>query len=417
MSIGYACLALGLPNSQLRSCRLQNASPDKLYSLIQNNLAALESIIDYNIDNGIELYRISSDLIPFGSSVALDLPWEKRFAEDFSRLGQKIKNSQLRVSLHPGQYTVLNSPKEDVVRRAVLDLDYHAAILDILGLDSSHKIVLHIGGGYGDKDSAKARFLKNYEQLSDAVKQRLIIENDGSIYNIEDVLEISASAGIPVVYDNLHNQTNPSPSFSTDVYWIGEAGKTWKSKDGCQKIHYSQQDPDKSVGAHSPTIELSVFLDFFQKLPDPQIDIMLEVKDKNVSALKCINALSRREIKALEKEWSLYKYLILEKSPQAYQEIRNLLKDKDDYPVLEFYQIVERVFDLDMNTAYAANAAEHVWGHFKKQATKAEALVYKKNFDKFMKDETKLPALKRQLLRLAKKYRDDYLLHSYYFYL
>ena len=111
MSIGYACLALGLPNSQLRSCRLQNASPDKLYSLIQNNLAALESIIDYNIDNGIELYRISSDLIPFGSSVALDLPWENRFAEDFSRLGQKIKNSQMRVSLHPGQYTVLNSPK------------------------------------------------------------------------------------------------------------------------------------------------------------------------------------------------------------------------------------------------------------------------------------------------------------------
>ena len=144
---------------------------------------------------------------------------------------------------------------------------------------------------------------------------------------------------------------------------------------------------------------------------------MLEVKDKNVSALKCINALSRREIKALEKEWSLYKYLILEKSPQAYQEIRNLLKNKDDYPVLEFYQIVERVFDLDMNTPYAANAAEHVWGHFKNQATKAEALVYKKNFDKFMKDETKLPALKRQLLRLGNKYKDDYLLHSYYFYL
>lgn len=417
MSIGYACLALALPGSQLKSCRLKNANKEHLYSLIENNLSALETMVDYNIQNGIKLYRISSDLIPFGSSVALDLSWQEDFAEHFGRIGEKIQRNKMRVSLHPGQYTVLNSPDQDIAGRAVLDLDYHACILDALGLDSSHKIVLHIGGVYGDKHSAKKRFLRRYDKLNDQVKERLIIENDGSLYHIKDVLEISASAAIPVVYDNLHNQTNPGDHCFGDAHWISEAEKSWGPKDGRQKIHYSQQDPDKSIGAHSETIRLQSFLDFYKKLPDPTIDIMLEVKDKNVSALKCINATSKRSIRVLEEEWARYKYGILEKSPRAYQEIRNLLKDKTAYPALAFYQIIEQAYDLTLVKGHAANAAAHVWGYFREQSTEAEKRRFLKNSREFMEDETKLPVLKRQLLSLAGKYEKDYLLRSYYFYI
>ena len=76
MSIGYACLAVALPGSEIKSCTLKNATEERLYDLIAHNLNALETMVNYNLRNGIRLYRISSDLIPFGSSVALELPWE-----------------------------------------------------------------------------------------------------------------------------------------------------------------------------------------------------------------------------------------------------------------------------------------------------------------------------------------------------
>ncbi len=78
------------------------------------------------------------------------------------------------------------------------------------------------------------------------------------------------------------------------IDWINECKKTWKEKDGFQKIHYSQQDPLKRTGSHSNTIKIDEFLDFYESLGRKDIDIMLEVKDKNLSALKCINCTSPR---------------------------------------------------------------------------------------------------------------------------
>ena len=110
MRIGYACLAIAVPGSKMKNCTLKNADAERLLSLIEHNLNSLETLIDYNICNNIRLFRISSDLIPFGSSLATGLKWEKIYLEKLSTIGQKILCSEMRVSKHPGQYTVLNSP-------------------------------------------------------------------------------------------------------------------------------------------------------------------------------------------------------------------------------------------------------------------------------------------------------------------
>ncbi|CZQ96461.1 uv-endonuclease uvde [Trichococcus palustris] len=166
--------------------------------------------------------------------------------------------------------------------------------------------------------------------------------------------------------------TRRPPAEGTDNYWIREAGKTWKEEDGKQKIHYSQPAPGKRPGAHTDTIVLDTFLAFYEKLEDKQIDIMLEVKDKNLSAVKCVNAtLPEKRLSLLEKEWGRYKYTILEKAAADYQSIRTLLKDKSAYPVTEFYRLIEDA----------------------------------------------LATVKRQLLKLAEKYEEVYLLQSLYFYL
>ena len=418
MSIGYACLNIGTPNTNIRSVMQKNATPEKLTEVITHNLTALEKIIDYNCKNGIKLFRISSDLIPFGSSSVNSLSWWDIHAETFQHIGAKIRKSGMRVSFHPGQYTVLNSPDEDVVARAILDLAYHAKMLECLGVDNQHKIVLHVGGIYGDKKEALQRFELNFRRLPEAVQNRLIIENDDRLYNIEEVLELAHRLQIPAVYDNLHYAINPPPSGGTDQYWIAEANKTWKAADGNQKIHYSQQAPGKLPGAHTDTIDLETFLTFHEQLEDKQIDIMLEVKDKNLSAIKCQNATTTAPKPVLlEKEWGRYKYAILEKSPMVYQVIRTLLKDKQAYPVQEFYRLIDTAFAEEIHPGQAENAAAHVWGYFKNQATDTERKQYEKNLANYRNGSGTRATLKRELFRLAQKYESEYLLQSLYFYL
>lgn len=416
MNIGYACLTVGVPDTDQKSCMLKNASKEKLLELISYNLNSLENIIDYNIKNKIKLFRISSDIIPFGSNPVNNLEWWDIFDSQFSRIGHKIKTSGMRVSMHPGQYTVLNSPKKEVVEKAIEDLRYHTKILDTLGVGEDNKIVLHIGGVYNDKSQAIRRFISNYRELDDSVKRRLIIENDDKSYNISDVLEIGSIINAPVVFDNLHNQVNPFDKSKSDYYWIDKCKETWREKDGIQKIHYSQQNPLKKAGSHSSTIQINKFMSFYEGLERDDIDIMLEVKDKNLSAVKCINCTSSdKSIKDLEIEWSRYKYMVLENSPSDYVEIRKLLNEKDAYPATEFYNLIENALSKEITIGNSINAALHIWGYFKKKATDREKNSFLNNIEKYEQGQTSLKIIKNNLWKIAVKYNQSYLLDSYYF--
>lgn len=415
MKIGYACLTLGVLDTGFKSCIIKNATEENLINIIQHNLKSLEKIIDYNIENEIKMFRITSDLIPFGSNDINDIPWWEVFSQEFSNLGKKIKDGNIRISMHPGQYTVLNSPRKDVVVNAIKDLEYHNRVLTSLGTSRKSKIILHIGGVYGDKVGAIERFINNFQLLSSEVKERLVIENDDRSYNIDEVIKIGKELNIPVVYDNLHNEIKPFDSGKDDVYWINRSGETWKKEDGIQKIHYSQQNPDKRPGAHSTTIRIERFKDFIGKL-DNNIDIMLEVKDKNLSAVKCINLLSKEKgMKSLELEWSKYKYNILEHSPSHYNKIRTILKDKSTYPVVEFYKLIEEALDMEITKGNFINGVQHVWGYFKLQSTETEKNKFLKQLEQFEEGKKTIENTKKQLNKLAIKYDEKYLLGSYYF--
>ena len=416
MKIGYACLAIGVSNANFQTCKLTSITESKLMDLIASNLHALETLVDYNIENHIQLFRISTDVIPFGSSVANRLAWWDLFKNSLDRIGEKIRRSGMRVSMHPGQYTVLNSPTEEVVARAIEDLVYHAHFLDSLGVDFTNKIILHVGGVYGEKETAIARFVSVYKSLSPEIKRRLVIENDDRSYTAQDVLSISQILGIPFVFDNLHHALHPSSVEHTDVEWINLAKQTWKTSDGPQKIHYSQADKHKRSGAHSANVKLDAFLRFTKTLSRQDIDIMLEVKDKNLSALKCQNVLAEEKaIKVLEKEWSRYKYTVLEHSHANYLGIRDLLKDKKGYPAIEFYHLLEASLALPIETKAGCNAAEHVWGYFKKTATPAEKKTFVRVLEAYQTGHGALTTIKNQLRKMTLKYNKKYLTDSLYF--
>jgi UV DNA damage endonuclease len=416
MSIGYACHTIGVPSTGIKGCLLKNAGTDTLAELIAHNLSSLHHIVDYNDANDIRLFRISSDIIPFGSSPVNTLTWKELCREELSVIAERIRTSGIRVSMHPGQYTVLNSPDRQVAERAALDLVYHVSFLESLETDTTNKVILHVGGAYGDKSASMRHFAERYRDLDDSVKRRLVIENDDKSYHIGDVLELGAGLGIPVVYDNLHNKINCCDVSKDDFFWIAQCAPSWKQSDGRQKVHYSQQDPCKNAGSHSARIGIDEFLNFYSGLGSSKPDIMLEVKDKNLSAVKCINCTAQHaDIRVLETEWSRYKYAVLEKAPNDYKEIRALLKDKSSYPAAAFYRAIDHAYAQEANQGNTVNAALHVWGYFKSITGAAE----KKRFSDLMrsyqvKDIPILP-IKRYLMRLATKYHQDYLLKSYYF--
>lgn len=131
MSMGYACLTVGVLGTQLRTCREKNATYEVLLDLIRSNLAALDKMLDYNIENNIKLFRISSDIIPFASHPVNTVKWWEVFRPELKELGNKALSNNIRLSMHPGQYTVLNSPNDEVVDRATLGLEMRGQSLSL----------------------------------------------------------------------------------------------------------------------------------------------------------------------------------------------------------------------------------------------------------------------------------------------
>jgi UV DNA damage endonuclease len=151
MRVGYACVNTQLP-SPARTTRLANATPERLRELTAANLDALGAILRWNEEQGIQVFRLTSNLVPFASHAANDLPWWDEFDVRLAAIGRLMKQMKARVSTHPAQYIVLSSERADVVAAAVAELEYHARLLRAFGLDASHKIVLHLSGRPGGRD-------------------------------------------------------------------------------------------------------------------------------------------------------------------------------------------------------------------------------------------------------------------------
>jgi len=417
MAIGYACVHIGSEATKLSALKLATATPDDFRRVITQNLNALREMIRYNADHDIRLFRISSDSIPFGSHPAMPVDWQAEFGEALSGIGEQIRQSGIRVSMHPGQYTVLNSKRPAVVANAIADLRYHNAFLDALGCDTTHKIIIHIGGVYADKPQAMKRFVETLKGLDERVRARLVIENDDTLYTVEDALFIAGQTGLPVVFDIFHHLLNHAESSLSPYDWIDRCAETWGKKDGKPKIHYSQPNAKARGGAHSDTIDVQEFLRFYNQLHQRDVDILLEVKDKNLSAIKCILAtMEKPPIRLLEAEWARYKYLVLGQSAAIYQKIRTLLKNKANPQVIPFYTYIDEALAAEENKGEQVNAAQHVWGYVSDVASPAETKQFQTLLKAYRDGSRSLKAVKGFLFRMAKQQNIGYLMESLYFY-
>jgi UV DNA damage endonuclease len=296
MRVGYACVNTRLPSAG-RTLRLANVSEERLHELVAANLDALEAILRWNLEHDIRVFRLSSETVPFGSHAANTLRWWEELGPRFAELGELMGEGGMRLSTHPGQYTVLGSPEERFVAASVAEIEYHARLLVAFGLDPSHRIVVHGGGVYGDARAAAERFAAAYARLSGDAQERLVLENDER-WSLADVLPLAGRLGIPVVFDAFHHSLRPSLGELGVRDAVLLAGETWRAGDGRQEVHFSTQEPGKRPGAHSETIDLAAFARFADAVGDLDLDCVLEVKDKELSVLRA-QALLAAQVKPL----------------------------------------------------------------------------------------------------------------------
>ena len=295
--LGYVAMALGIGSATNRTCRLAGATPERLRALIASNLRELEAVLQYNAAHGVGLYRVSSELIPFASHPVNAIPWWDEHAADLERMAAYRTATGQRLTMHPGQFTVLNSPRAEVVKAAILDLQWHARLLDLLGMDGSGKIVIHVGGAFGDKRSAADRFVSVARSLPESIRRRLVVENDEHVWSAEEVLDVSARTGLPMIFDNLHDRIR-SRREDGPALLLRDVFATWRPEDGVPKIHFSSQAVAARPGAHSDFISAEQFVRLLESAPgDTAFDCMLECKMKDIALLRLRAELAGRGIR------------------------------------------------------------------------------------------------------------------------
>jgi UV DNA damage endonuclease len=289
MNLGYACINMSLgkkvtTNRTMIKRTFLEKGLDYVSDCVIQNVADLERIIEWNEQNGIKMYRMSSDMVPWATEYQFEQlkDWNE-IAIILKRCGDKATKYGQRLSFHPGPFNVLVSPKEAVVQNTINDLEVHGRLMDALGLSKTpyNKINIHCNGVYGDKQSAMDRFIDNFKLLSDSVKSRLTIENDdkASMYSVKDLMYIHNAIKIPIVFDYHHHTFNTGNLSEQDALEL--AMSTWP-KGITPAVHYSESKMGSKPQAHS---------DFVERIPETYgniVDIMVEAKQKDLAILKFI---------------------------------------------------------------------------------------------------------------------------------
>ena len=288
MRIGYACINMTLGEKNITTNRgmirktFDSKGLNYVSELSLQNVRDLIEVIKWNEKNGINLYRMSSDMFPWSSEYNFDdLPDIGKIKNLLSGLGNLVRQYNHRLSFHPGPFNVLASPSESVVKKTISELDKHSEIMDMIGLPVSpfSKINIHVGGAYGNKQDAMKRWVDNFQLLGENTKKRLTVENDDkpNMFTVKDLLYIHEHTKIPIVFDYHHHNCHNDGMSTEDALKLAVA--TWPS-DITPTVHISEPRDGQNFRAHHDYVVNEVNTYGYD------LDMMFESKAKELSVLE-----------------------------------------------------------------------------------------------------------------------------------
>jgi UV DNA damage endonuclease len=288
--LGFAVKILGGGGLRTSDTRRWQSGPH-----LSRSIELLDAAFDELDRRDLRVYRLSSSTVPYGTHPDLpELDYRRQLdscAGALAELGAKARRYGIRLSTHPGQYTVLNAPDEEIARRAALDLEQDAALLDALGAGPEACVVVHVGGVYDDRRPALERFVHNHARLSERARARVAVEHDERSFDLAEVLDIAERTGARAIFDLHHHRCNPAPGLEDYGEAMAAAFATWPA--GVRpKAHLSSPRTElRVVGGRPRPPLLDQHADFatpwdlvelLSAAPGP-VDVMIEAKAKDLA--------------------------------------------------------------------------------------------------------------------------------------
>jgi len=299
--LGYVSTALALwetsPSRTMTFKRYGQLTKEdrgrRLLEITKINLENTMRILYYNTAHEIELYRLSSSIVPLATHPEVAWDFITPFKKEWKELGDWINQHNLRVSFHPNQFTLFTSDKPSITENSVKDMVYHYQMLEAMGVLSNARINIHVGGAYGDKEAATERFYENIISLPKHVKQQMTLENDDKTYTTNETLAICQKEGIPFVFDYHHDQANLGRQLFHEL--LPAIFATWDQTGLPPKIHISSPKNEKAFRSHSDYVDPAFITPLLLALKelDQDVDFMIEAKAKDLAMLQLIQDISK----------------------------------------------------------------------------------------------------------------------------
>ncbi|WP_455675534.1 UV DNA damage repair endonuclease UvsE [Pradoshia sp.] len=294
--LGYVAMSTELQNAspsqtmtyaQFSKLKDREAALRKLERIAQANLHNCLRLLKHNEANGIEFFRFSSKLIPLADHPELsDWSYMQGVKQETAAIMTYLReHKQVRVDFHPDHFIVLNSPDKEVLKSSVKALTFHYRMLKAMGIPPKHRCVLHVGGSYNDKEQALEQFISNWAQVPVPIQEMVILENDDTLFGVDDVLYLCEKLGIPFVFDLHHHKMNPQGDFGEK--WERIVG-TWEHSQLPIKVHLSSPKNEKNPKAHADYVEVGEIIELLKgnRGYAAQIDVMLEAKLKDAAVFR-----------------------------------------------------------------------------------------------------------------------------------
>ncbi|WP_078382401.1 UV DNA damage repair endonuclease UvsE [Sutcliffiella halmapala] len=301
VKLGYVAMSIQLANAspsqtmtlaQFNKIKNREAAIDKLERIAVTNLENCLRLLRHNIANDIRFFRFSSKLIPLADHEELkDWKYMRPLKGILQEIGAYIKENPMRVDFHPNHFVLLNSKDKDILNQSIKTLSMHRSILMGMGIPQKHRCVLHIGGGYGDKELALEQFIHNYALVPQALQEMLILENDDTTFHLQDALYVCEKLNVPLVFDYHHHL-----AYFNNEKWEEDWSRvvnTWEYSPLPIKMHISSPREGKNFRAHADYIDSNMFIDFLSKVKGSvaEIHCMIEAKKKDGALFRLMSDL------------------------------------------------------------------------------------------------------------------------------